>query len=157
MPGICRIPPEERWERCRELLLLADPDPLMVERYLPACEMLALCEGEKVLSEVCVEQPEAGDWELRNAATRPELEGRGYASALIREVQQCQAREAGRSLVVGTSPGGRSRASTADWDLCPAGCVGDFSCSTRNRCWKTEPYWKICRQFLRLELPVFIL
>ena len=46
MHGICRIPPEERWERCRELLLLADPDPLMVERYLPACEMLALCEGD---------------------------------------------------------------------------------------------------------------
>ena len=68
MPGICRIPPEERWERCRELLLLADPDPLMVERYLPACEMLALCEGEKVLSEVCVEQPEAGSCATRQPA-----------------------------------------------------------------------------------------
>ena len=32
MPGICRIPPEERWERCRELLLLADPDPLIPAR-----------------------------------------------------------------------------------------------------------------------------
>ena len=61
MPGICRIPPEERWERCRELLLLADPDPLMVERYLPACEMLALCEGDKVRSGGCGEQPEAED------------------------------------------------------------------------------------------------
>ena len=77
MPGICRIPPEERWERCRELLLLADPDPLMVERYLPACEMLALCEGEKVLSEVCVEQPEAGDWGAAQCGNLPGAGGTG--------------------------------------------------------------------------------
>ena len=105
MSEICRIPLEERWARCRELLLLADPDPRMVERYLSACEMLALCEGETVLSEVCIEQTAQGDWELRNVATVPALEGKGYASALIREVQQL-AQTAGRSIWVGTSPDG---------------------------------------------------
>ena len=105
MSEICRIPLEERWARCRELLLLADPDPRMVERYLSACEMLALCEGETVLSEVCIEQTAQGDWELRNVATVPALEGKGYASALIREVQQL-AQTAGRSIRVGTSPDG---------------------------------------------------
>ena len=30
MSEICRIPLEERWARCRELLLLADPYPRMV-------------------------------------------------------------------------------------------------------------------------------
>lgn len=105
MSEICRIPLEERWARCRELLLLADPDPRMVERYLFACEMLALCEGETVLSEVCIEQTAQGDWELRNVATVPALEGKGYASALIREVQQL-AQTAGRSIWVGTSPDG---------------------------------------------------
>ena len=105
MPEIIRIPSEERWKRCRDLLLLADPDPRMVDRYLAGCEMLALREGEKILSEVCVEQPEAGDWELRNVATDPDLEGRGYASLLIREVLRL-AREADRRVLVGTSPEG---------------------------------------------------
>lgn len=95
MPGICRIPPEERWERCRELLLLADPDPLMVERYLPACEMLALWRrGEGSQRGVRRAAGGRGLGAAAMPATRPELEGRGYASALIREVQR-QAREAG--------------------------------------------------------------
>ena len=105
MPEIISVPPEERWERCRELLLLADPDPRMVERYLADCTMLVLWDGERILCEVCIEQPETGDWELRNVATDPELEGRGYASLLIREVLRL-AREAGRSVLVGTSPEG---------------------------------------------------
>ena len=56
MPGICRIPPEERWERCRELLLLADPDPLYlcpIYFYVKSFILQSTLLANRSLSRLC--------------------------------------------------------------------------------------------------------
>ena len=104
MPEIFRVP-RERMRDQMDLLLLADPDEAMIARYLDRCVMLAVREGETVLSEVCVEQMENGDWEIRNTATRPDRENQGWASLLIRRVLGRAVSEH-RTVWVGTSPEG---------------------------------------------------
>lgn len=68
------------------LLLLADPDEDMISRYLDRGELFALYD-ENELKSVCVVTDEGnGLCELKNLATAPEAQHRGYASRLVRHV-----------------------------------------------------------------------
>ena len=88
-----------------ELLLLADPDMAMLDRYLDHCRMVVLeADGEPVC-EVCLLMLPDGVVELKNVATRPDREGRGYATRLIREAL-AGCRERAHTAIVGTSPAG---------------------------------------------------
>lgn len=65
-----------------ELLLLADEDLKMIEKYLYRGEMFALYDGD--LKSICVVTQESDDvCELKNIATYEKWHGNGYGSKLL--------------------------------------------------------------------------
>jgi GNAT superfamily N-acetyltransferase len=66
-----------------DLLLLADEQENMIDRYLPDGDLFALYDDD--LKSVCVVVPVNGDTcELKNIATYEKHQGKGYGSALIK-------------------------------------------------------------------------
>lgn len=82
-----------------DLLLLADECEKMIERYLDRGEVFALYD--KGLKSICVVTREGEDlYEIKNLATYPSFQRRGYARKLIEYVEShCPA---GATLQVGT-------------------------------------------------------
>ena len=69
-------------KRFLDLLLLADEQEDMIDRYLPGGDLFALYDGD--LKSVCVVVPIDGETcELKNIATYPHYQGRGYGRALM--------------------------------------------------------------------------
>lgn len=85
-----------------ELLFLADPDRDMVMKYLPQGEMYALFEGDEPVCQAVMFERDDGQLELKNLATDPAHQRKGYARRLI---DQLCARYATRyqTLYVGTA------------------------------------------------------
>ena len=68
-----------------DLLLLADEQESMIDRYLERGEMFALYDGG--LKSICVVTRESGDTcELKNIATYEAFQGRGYGGKLMRYI-----------------------------------------------------------------------
>lgn len=66
-----------------DLLLLADEQESMIDRYLERGEMFALYDGGRVRS-ICVVTDEGeGVGELKNLATAPDSQRHGYGKALV--------------------------------------------------------------------------
>ena len=66
-----------------ELLLLADEQEDMIDRYLERGEMFALRDGEKVLAVIVVTDEGEGTVEIKNLAVSPSVQRRGYGRAMI--------------------------------------------------------------------------
>lgn len=66
-----------------DLLLLADEQESMIGRYLERGEMFVLYDEGDLKSECVVTKEEAGVYELKNIATYPEQQRKGYAKYLI--------------------------------------------------------------------------
>ncbi|MEG1558130.1 MAG: GNAT family N-acetyltransferase [Oscillospiraceae bacterium] len=65
-----------------ELLLLADEQETMIDKYLDRGEMFALFDGD--LKSICVVTDEGnGICELKNIATAAAYQGKGYAKQLV--------------------------------------------------------------------------
>lgn len=65
-----------------DLLLLADEQEDMIDKYLPQGDLFALYDGD--LKSVCVVVPVDGETcELKNIATYPEYQSKGYGRALV--------------------------------------------------------------------------
>jgi GNAT superfamily N-acetyltransferase len=65
-----------------DLLLLADEQENMIDRYLPDGDLFALYDGD--LKSVCVVVPVNSETcELKNIATYEKYQGKGYGRALI--------------------------------------------------------------------------
>lgn len=65
-----------------DLLLLADEQESMIDRYLPDGDLFALYDGD--LKSVCVVTPVSSETcELKNIATYKQYQGKGYGRALI--------------------------------------------------------------------------
>lgn len=65
-----------------DLLLLADEQESMIDKYLPGGDLFALYDGD--LKSVCVVVPVNSETcELKNIATYEKYQGRGYGRALI--------------------------------------------------------------------------
>lgn len=84
-----------------DLLLIADPDVGMIEKYLEECKMYVLLDGSTVLSIACVLDLGGGTVELKNLVTNPEHERMGNASKLIHELLDIYSAEADE-MIVGT-------------------------------------------------------
>jgi GNAT superfamily N-acetyltransferase len=68
-----------------ELLLLADEDLKMIEKYLYRGEMFALYDDD--LKSICVVTQESDDvCELKNIATYEKWHGKGYGSKLLNHI-----------------------------------------------------------------------
>ena len=83
------------------LLLLADEQESMIDRYLERGEMFAMREEEKTLAVIVVTDEGEGVLEIKNLAVRPEVQKRGYGRTMIDFVAR---HHAGRyhTLLVGT-------------------------------------------------------
>lgn len=66
-----------------DLLLLADPQEDMIDRYLEDGEMFVLCDREEVKTVAVVVLLKNRRCELKNIATRPKDQGKGYAKYMI--------------------------------------------------------------------------
>lgn len=83
-----------------DLLLLADEQEDMIDRYLPDGDMYALYEDD--LKSVCVVVAINNDTcELKNIATYEQYQGRGYARTLINHITGLY-RKNFRTMLVGT-------------------------------------------------------
>ena len=65
-----------------DLLLLADEQEEMIDKYLDQGKMYVLTDKEKVVGE-CVITDEGNTLEIKNIATKPEFQGNGYGKAMI--------------------------------------------------------------------------
>ncbi len=83
-----------------ELLLLADEQESMIDKYLERGELFVLHDGD--LKTVCVVTDEGeGVLEVKNLATTPEAQGKGYGRAMLDYVSGW-AKGRGHTLMVGT-------------------------------------------------------
>ena len=81
------------------LLLLADEQEDMIDRYLTGGEMFAL--NDDGVKSLCVVTRDENSFEIKNIATYPEYQKRGYASALIKHVSEYY-KGKGENMFVGT-------------------------------------------------------
>ena len=65
------------------LLLLADEQESMIDRYLERGEMFAMREGEKTLAVIVVTDEGEGVLEIKNLAVSPDAQKRGCGRAMI--------------------------------------------------------------------------
>ena len=84
-----------------DLLLIADEQVDMIEKYLYRGDMFALCDdGIKALCVVTQEEP--GVYEIKNIVTVPEYQRKGYGQQLVSFIaDHCKSRS-GAELFVGT-------------------------------------------------------
>ena len=78
---------KENKKQYLDLLLLADEQEDMIDRYLDEGEMFVLYDPEAV-GECVVVKLEEGVYEIKNIATDPSVHGKGYGRALIEFVVQ---------------------------------------------------------------------
>jgi GNAT superfamily N-acetyltransferase len=83
-----------------DLLLIADEQVSMIEKYLYRGEMFALCDDDvKALCVVTQEQPSV--YEIKNIVTVPEYQRKGYGQHLISFIADYY-KKPGNELYVGT-------------------------------------------------------
>ncbi len=99
--------PKEKFERLREaekrdyleLLLLADPERAMLERYLTAGDMYLMRQGDAPVGAAVVLRLEGERCELKNLAVAPEYQRRGCGGRLVRRLFQLYAGDCAEMLV----------------------------------------------------------
>ena len=84
-----------------ELLLLADEQEDMIDRYLEKGKMYILTEENAVKAECVVTDEGGGVLEIKNIAVKPEFQGKGYGKAMISFIEE-KYRENFSILQVGT-------------------------------------------------------
>jgi len=76
-------PVKENKKRYLPLLLLADEQENMIDRYLEQSEMYVLEEDGRALASLVVCDEGAGVLEIKNLAVLPEVQKRGYGRMMI--------------------------------------------------------------------------
>jgi len=90
----------ENKKRFLDLLLLADEQENMIDRYLESGDLFALYDDD--LKSVCVVAPIDGETcELKNIATYEEYQGKGYGKALIKFIFDFYKKDF-KTMLVGT-------------------------------------------------------
>ena len=83
-----------------DLLLLADEQENMIDKYLPDGDLFALYDDD--LKSVCVVLPvDSESCELKNIATYEKYQGKGYGSALIKFIADFYKNDY-KTMLVGT-------------------------------------------------------
>ena len=81
MMNIIRV--EGNKKQYLDLLLLADEQESMIDRYLERGELFAGLENGKVVAVMVVTDEGGGVLEIKNLAVAPDKQGRGYGRAMI--------------------------------------------------------------------------
>lgn len=96
---IRQIPENKRY--FLPLLLLGDEQEDMIWRYLDRGTLLALYDGGRLRTVAVVTDEGGGVFELKNLATEPNSQRRGYGRAMVEHIiESCRGR--GTRLLVGT-------------------------------------------------------
>ncbi len=96
---IRQIPENKRY--FLPLLLLGDEQEDMIWRYLDRGTLLALYDGGRLRTVAVVTDEGGGVFELKNLATEPDSQRRGYGRAMVEHIiESCRGR--GTRLLVGT-------------------------------------------------------
>lgn len=95
---------KEHKKQYLELLLLADEQESMIDKYLECGEMFALFDDD--LKAICVVTDEGNNiCELKNIATYPKYQGMGYGKQLVHHICEYYAQTYSTMLVgTGDSP-----------------------------------------------------
>ena len=91
---------DENKKRYLDLLLLADEQEDMIDRYLARGDLFVMTQSNEALA-VCVVTREEDSIEIKNLAVRPDAQKKGLGREMIRYVEQNVCR-AGDVLMVGT-------------------------------------------------------
>ena len=91
---------DENKKRYLDLLLLADEQEDMIDRYLARGDLFVMMQGDEALA-VCVVTREEDSIEIKNLAVRPDVQKKGLGREMIRYVEQNVCR-VGDVLMVGT-------------------------------------------------------
>lgn len=91
-------------KRYLPLLLLADPEEAMIDRYLEEGELWVWEEGGACIA-VAVVASDGVNCELKNLAVEIKWQGQGYGSMVVRALQKYYA-QAYQTMWVGTSASG---------------------------------------------------
>lgn len=91
---------ENNREKYIDLLLLADEQPELVEKYINTGDMFALYDPD--LKSIClVTSPEPEIYEIKNLATYPQFQGKGYGRQIVGFVFDYY-KNKGKAIIVGT-------------------------------------------------------
>lgn len=88
-----------------DLLLLADEEEKMIDKYLDRGEVFVLYDENKVRSVCVVTYEDAGVYEIKNMVTEPDSQRMGYASHLIEFIFARYKKQKALSMIVGTGYG----------------------------------------------------
>ena len=88
------------------LLLLADPCEVMINRYLDDGRLFVIEEHGETVCVAVVLELDKYVWELKNLATEPRHQGKGYGSQMV-ELLFEQLRGVCKRMLVGTAENGK--------------------------------------------------
>lgn len=89
-------------EMYMELILEADPDKEVVEKYIKDSDMYGLFEHDKLLAEIIITKVDKDTCELKNIATIEDARGKGYGRKLINYVASLYKNKY-KKMIVGTT------------------------------------------------------
>ena len=86
-----------------ELLLLADPSKELVDKYLKHSEVFVATQHGETVGIVVLLPITTGKAEIKNIAVKPELQGKGIGSYLIKNVIKVARQKKFRKICIGTA------------------------------------------------------
>lgn len=99
-----------------DLLLLADEQESMIDRYLERGEMFVLAENSEVKAACVVTEEGKGIYEIKNIAVYPQFQHRGYGKRLIFFLLEHYKARC-HTMLVGTGESPETSPSTSNADL----------------------------------------
>ena len=89
-------------EKYMDLLLEADPDEEIVNKYLFDSDMYGIFEDEQLIAEIIITKVDNKTCELKNIATVEKARGKGYGKKLIKKIAQIYSSKY-EKMIVGTT------------------------------------------------------
>lgn len=89
-------------ENYMNLILEADPDKEVVEKYIKDADMYGLFDNDRILAEIIITKVDNNICELKNIATTEESRGKGYGKKLIQYVAKLYKNKYTK-MIVGTT------------------------------------------------------
>lgn len=89
-------------EKYINLILQADPDINVVNKYLNTGDIYAIFKENKIISEIIITKVDDNTCELKNISTLDEYKGKGYAKKLIEYVFEIY-KSKYKKMIVGTT------------------------------------------------------